>query len=97
MKGRVLGFSELTGEGAIAASDGTRYTFHQTEWKERNVQPDRGMAVDFIVQDTTAHDIYPALDDEHPQSRSTEPTRSQRKNSSKNRVTAGVLALLKRL
>ena len=94
MKGRVLGFSALTGEGAIAGSDGTRYTFHQTEWKERDVQPNRGMAVDFMVQDSTAHDIYPALDDERLQSHGTESTRNQSTIGNKNRVTAGVLALL---
>lgn len=58
MKGKVLGFSETDGTGAIAADDGTRHRFSRDDWRgERS--PTAGMTVDFESEGGAAKDIYP--------------------------------------
>jgi TM2 domain-containing membrane protein YozV len=79
MKGHILDFSVQSGTGAISGSDGGRYTFDGADWKGTGV-PARGMAVDFEPNGSIAKSVYVAIGSSAP--------------GSKNRVTAGVLALL---
>ena len=58
MKGRVLGFSDADGTGAISADDGTRFRFVRDDWRGDR-PPAAGMAVDFEAADGAAKDIYP--------------------------------------
>lgn len=60
MKGQVLDYSVQTNSGVISGSDGARYTFSGSEWKD-NVPPSRGMSVDFEAQDKNALDVYRAI------------------------------------
>lgn len=60
MKGQILDFSVQKNEGVISGADGSRYTFTGSEWK-CDVQPSRGMRVDFDAQGTNAAGIYRAL------------------------------------
>ena len=61
MKGQVFEFSVQKNEGVISGADGARYTFTGSEWKG-DVQPNRGMWVDFDAQGTNATGIYRALE-----------------------------------
>lgn len=58
MKGKVLGFSETDGTGAIAADDGSRHRFTRDEWRGDRT-PAAGMTVDFESEGGAAKDIYP--------------------------------------
>lgn len=58
MKGKILGFSETDGTGAISADDGTRFRFVRDDWRG-DKPPAAGMAVDFEAADGAARDIYP--------------------------------------
>lgn len=60
MKGQILDFSVQKSEGVISASDGVRYTFSGSEWRD-DLQPSRGMWVDFDSQGGNAVKIYRAL------------------------------------
>lgn len=60
MKGQILDFSVQKNEGVISGSDGARYTFTGAQWKG-DVQPNKGMWVDFDAQGTNATGIYRAL------------------------------------
>ena len=60
MKGRLLGFSVQTNSGIISGDDGKRYTFIGAQWRETTI-PQRGMYVDFEVQDTEALGVYRAV------------------------------------
>ena len=60
MKGQILDFSVQKNEGAISGVDGARYSFSGSEWKA-DVQPSRGMSVDFDAQGGSATAIYLAL------------------------------------
>jgi TM2 domain-containing membrane protein YozV len=60
MKGQILDFSVQKNEGIITAQDGSRYTFNGAEWKG-DIQPNRGMLVDFDAQGTNATGVYRAL------------------------------------
>lgn len=85
MKGQILDFSVQSGEGLISAENGSRYRFKGAEWRD-SVIPSRGLHVDFDVQGDQAVEVYRALG-----------VRSQGASVSagpKNRVTAGVLAIL---
>lgn len=58
MKGKILGFNEAEGTGAISAEDGTRYRFTRADWRgERS--PTTGAGVDFEGADGGATEIYP--------------------------------------
>jgi TM2 domain-containing membrane protein YozV len=60
MKGQILDFSVQQNEGVVSGADGLRYAFTGSEWKDE-VQPSRGMWVDFDAQGTNATGIYQAL------------------------------------
>ena len=60
MKGQILDFSVQKNEGVISGADGARYIFTGSEWKG-DVQPFRGMWVDFDALGTNAMGIYRAL------------------------------------
>ena len=60
MLGRVLDYSDNTGEGIITGEDGVRYTFAAAEWKDSNSEPARGKRVDFVGESDLAYAIYPA-------------------------------------
>lgn len=55
MKGQVLGFDGTT--GAISGEDGARYSFAADAWKGERPPQSRD-AVDFVVTDGAAHDVY---------------------------------------
>ncbi|WP_432769113.1 MAG: hypothetical protein HEQ22_17445 [Sphingopyxis sp.] len=58
MKGKILGFSEADGSGAISADDGSRHRFVRAEWRGDKA-PVAGMIVDFESEGGSAKDIYP--------------------------------------
>ncbi len=58
MKGKILGFNEVDGVGAISADDGTRFRFVRDDWRGEK-PPVAGAVVDFEAADGTARDIYP--------------------------------------
>ena len=60
MKGQILDFSVQKNEGVVSAADGARYTFSGSEWKG-DVQPSRGMWIDFEAQENNAIGVYRAL------------------------------------
>ena len=60
MKGQILDFSVQQNEGIISTTEGARYKFIGSEWKG-DIQPKRGMWVDFEVQDNRAVAVYRAL------------------------------------
>lgn len=59
MKGKILGFDEATGNGAITAEDGTRHKFERADWRGGDKLPAPGMTVDFESDDGSAREIYP--------------------------------------
>lgn len=83
MNGQVLDYSVQSNTGVISGTDGSRYTFVGSEW-QGVIPPSRGMSVDFVVQGTNAVGVYRALGS----------AGSGATLGSKNKVTAGVLALL---
>ncbi len=60
VKGQVLDFSVQSNSGIISGTDGARYNFSGSEWKEA-IAPSRGMHVDFESQGANAVSIYRAL------------------------------------
>lgn len=82
MKGEILNFSIQTNSGVISGSDGQRYSFDGSNWREAS-PPVRGAAVDFQTQGLAALEIYRALGS------GTSPSGGE-----KNKTTAGVLAIL---
>ncbi|MDZ4138585.1 MAG: hypothetical protein U1D66_06860 [Erythrobacter sp.] len=58
MKGRILGFNESDGAGAISAEDGSRHKFTSADWRGER-PPTVGMSVDFESSEGQAKDIYP--------------------------------------
>ena len=57
MRGQVLDYTFHKNEGLISATDGSRYTFSGSEWKD-DTPPARGISVDFEVQANSAIGIY---------------------------------------
>jgi len=58
MKGKILGFNEADGTGAISAEDGSRHRFTREDWRG-DKPPVAGAQVDFETADGAARDIYP--------------------------------------
>lgn len=58
MKGKILGFNQAEGSGAITAEDGSRHRFLAEDWRG-DKPPVAGMTVDFESDSGTAKDIYP--------------------------------------
>jgi TM2 domain-containing membrane protein YozV len=58
MKGQVLNYDQLRGEGLISAENGERYTFAGVEWKSAPQQLRTGTSVDFSVDGAAASAIY---------------------------------------
>jgi TM2 domain-containing membrane protein YozV len=81
MQGRVLYYIAQTESGVITGSDGKRYTFVASEWKDA-VPPASGLNVDFDIQEGEVKAIYRAL-------RCCSGVLSE-----KNKIVAGVLAIL---
>ena len=80
MRGQILDYSVQTNTGTISGSDGNRYSFSGAEWKSPGA-PARAMSVDFEVDGIQARAIYLAIG-------------SASTTSGKNKVAAGVLAIL---
>lgn len=78
MKGTILDFSIQSNSGAISGEDGQRYNFDGADWKE-NSSPNRGMSVDFSVEDNHAKEIYLAV--------------ASTTSSGKSKIVAGLLAI----
>jgi hypothetical protein len=57
MKGRILGFNESDGAGAISAEDGSRHKFTSADWRGER-PPTVGMSVDFESSEGQAKEIY---------------------------------------
>ena len=58
MKGQVLNYDTLKGEGLISAENGERYTFAGVEWKSAPQQLRTGTSVDFSAEGSSASAIY---------------------------------------
>ncbi|MBB5705165.1 hypothetical protein [Sphingopyxis panaciterrulae] len=58
MKGKILGYSEADGSGAISADDGSRHRFTRADWRG-DKPPATGMVVDFESSEGAAKEIYP--------------------------------------
>ena len=59
MKGKILGFDDAAGSGAISAEDGTRHKFARADWRGGDKTPTAGMTVDFESEGGAARDVYP--------------------------------------
>lgn len=57
MRGTILNFDQLTGQGHISGEDNARYTFAGVEWKT-DLLPHPGQLVDFQPSEGHATDIY---------------------------------------
>jgi TM2 domain-containing membrane protein YozV len=79
MKGQILEYSVQNNSGVISGTDGARYYFSGAEWKA-TATPARGMMVDFEADGNQAKAVYTAI--------------GSASSSSKNKTTAGILALL---
>ena len=79
MRGQILDYSVQTNTGTISGSDGNRYSFNGMDWKGPGA-PLRAMPVDFEFEGSQAKAVYVAL--------------GSAIGSSKNKVAAGVLAIL---
>ena len=78
MQGRVLDYSDESGDGLILGTDENRYSFNQYDWKAR-IKPRQGLRVDFEIDGGLARTIY-LID-------------SSTATDSKNKITAGLLAI----
>ena len=66
MKGTILRFSIQESSGLISGSDGKRYKFIASSWKE-NQPPTQGMKVDFDIDEQgQAFDIFSDFDAKNP-------------------------------
>jgi len=61
MKGTILGFNTKLKEGVIISEDDKRYSFDIRNWKE-NIEPFKGLKVDFEVEDDKAKNIYASIE-----------------------------------
>ena len=96
MKGQVLDFTVQSNSGVITTEEGKRYTFEGAEWKESQL-PTRGMEVDFDVDgEGKAIGVYKALHQKSSFAKglSSSSSSSSGEKGSKNKVIAGVLALI---
>lgn len=57
MKGTVLGFDNLTGEGVILSDQDVRYSFSKINWRDTLV-PEKGQRVDFEPWGTMANNVF---------------------------------------
>jgi len=80
MRGQILDYSVSTNTGTISGIDGNRYYFSGPEWKAAGV-PGRAQNVDFETDGNQARSVYTAIGSSVP-------------GAQKNKVTAGILALL---
>ena len=81
MNDQILDYSVQGNSGSITGADGNRYHFPGSEWKGDGV-PMRGTRVDFETDGNQARAVYVALGASAPTA------------GSKNKVAAGVLAIL---
>jgi TM2 domain-containing membrane protein YozV len=58
MRGTILGFDQLAGQGVITGDDGRRYTFTSSEWKSSEAQVRPGLSVDYENEAGTAKMIF---------------------------------------
>lgn len=82
MKGQILSYDPLAGEGAIAGDDGQRYGFRGTEWKSPTAQLRTGSRVDFEPAGSSALGIY-----------AVGPAPAAASGGEKSPIAAGLLAL----
>lgn len=81
MRGTILGFDQLSGEGTISGDNGERATFRGAEWKSTLSQLRPGSLVDYEVSDGKAVNIYAV------------PGGSHAGADEKSNIVAGLLAL----
>lgn len=92
MKGQILDYSIQQNAGVITTESGERYKFEGAEW-HADVQPTRGISVDFDIQDGKAVGIYRSLGSSAGRS-SSGASRSSGNTDAKSKTTAAILALL---
>jgi TM2 domain-containing membrane protein YozV len=83
MRGTVLDFDPLRGQGLISGEDGNRYNFMGTQFNGNGGVPRAGSKVDFDTHETVAIDIYP-VDGNYGGAGAV--------NSDKNKLVAALLA-----
>ena len=59
MKGQILTFDPLKGEGIISGEDGNRYGFQGSSWRGTGGIPRAGLQVDFAVSGEAAEEVFP--------------------------------------
>jgi TM2 domain-containing membrane protein YozV len=59
MKGQVLAFDPLKGEGIISGEDGNRYGFQGVSWRGTGGVPRAGLQVDFSPSGDVAEEVFP--------------------------------------
>jgi TM2 domain-containing membrane protein YozV len=59
VKGQVLTFDPLKGEGIISGEDGNRYGFQGSNWRGTGGVPRAGLQVDFSASGDAAEEIFP--------------------------------------
>jgi hypothetical protein len=58
MRGMVLGFDPVSGEGVVNDESGARYGFDTSAWRGRSL-PVAGETIDFEARDGRAFDVFP--------------------------------------
>ena len=61
MKGTILGFNTKLKEGVIISDNDERYSFDIRDWKEE-IEPYKGLRVDFEVENGKAKNIYASVE-----------------------------------
>src|SRR5690349_18106829 len=84
MRGTILGYDQLAGEGMISGDDGNRAPFKGTEWKSTVSQLRVGAIVDYELENGFARTVYAV-----PAARSSGFSQSDEKSH----LVAGLLAL----
>ena len=85
MKGQILHIDEGTGEGVITGADGRRYAFAAHDLRGSGQLARAGVRVDFETAGNAAREVYPDPGAPRP---------ALGLAGDKNRIVAGVLALL---
>lgn len=101
MKGQILAYDSLKGEGVISSEDGGRYAFNGDDWRGDAATLQGGAMVDFTVDGDRASEVYlvPATTGATPASPGAGPAGGASQPSyaagqyPKSPIAAGLLAL----
>jgi hypothetical protein len=72
MFGFILNYSPISNQGIIAACNGYKYHFDNTNWKFSDCSPQQGLNIEFEVNNGRVTNIHPCSD--------IEPNKDNKKN-----------------